>query len=53
MHHPTDRITHTPVMEQWLEQEIAQWEQIDLCKKPTKTKQNKANCYEEKQTVFH
>ena len=30
MHHPTDRITHTtafvtPVMEHWLEQEIAQW----------------------------
>ena len=25
MHHPTDRIVHTPVMEHWLEQEIAQW----------------------------
>ena len=30
MHHPTDRISHTtvsvtPVMEYWLEQEIAQW----------------------------
>ena len=30
MHHPTDRITHTtafvtPVMEHWLEPEIAQW----------------------------
>ena len=30
MHHPTDRITHTtafvtPVVEQWLEREIAQW----------------------------
>ena len=30
MHHPTDRITHTtafvtPVVEHWLEQEIAQW----------------------------
>ena len=30
MHHPTDRITHTtsfvtPVLEHWLEQEIAQW----------------------------
>ena len=30
MHHPTDRITHTtafvaPVMEHWLEREIAQW----------------------------
>ena len=30
MHDPTDRITHTtylvtPVMEQWLEREIAQW----------------------------
>ena len=30
MHHPTDRIAHTtafvtPVMEHWLEQEIAQW----------------------------
>ena len=31
MHHPTDRITHTtafvtPVVEYWLEREIAQWE---------------------------
>ena len=30
MHHPTDRIAHTmafvaPVVEYWLEQEIAQW----------------------------
>ena len=30
MHHPTDRITHTtafvtPVVDHWLEQEIAQW----------------------------
>ena len=30
MHHPTDRITHTtsfitPVMENWLEREVAQW----------------------------
>ena len=30
MHHPTDRITHTtaivtPVVEHWLELEIAQW----------------------------
>ena len=30
MHHPTDRITHTtafvtPVLEHWLEREIAQW----------------------------
>ena len=30
MHHPTDRITHTtafvtPVVEDWLEREIAQW----------------------------
>ena len=30
MHHPTDRIAHTtafvtPVVEQWLEGEIAQW----------------------------
>ena len=30
MHHPTDRITHnmafvTPVVEQWLDREIAQW----------------------------
>ena len=30
MHHPTDRITHTtafvtPVVEHWLEQEMAQW----------------------------
>ena len=34
MHHPTDRITHTiafltPVVEHWLEREIAQWV-IDL-----------------------
>ena len=31
MHHPTDRITHTtafvtPVVEHWLERDIAQWE---------------------------
>ena len=30
MHHPTDKITHTtalvtPVVEHWLEREIAQW----------------------------
>ena len=30
MHHPTDRITHTtafvtPVVDHWLEREIAQW----------------------------
>ena len=30
MHHPTDRIAHTtafvtPIVEHWLEQEIAQW----------------------------
>ena len=30
MHHPTDRVAHTtafvtPVVEHWLEQEIAQW----------------------------
>ena len=30
MHHPTDRITHTiacvkPVLQHWLEREIAQW----------------------------
>ena len=30
MHHPTDRITHTtafvtPIMDHWLEREIAQW----------------------------
>ena len=30
MHHPTDRMTHTtafvtPIVEHWLEQEIAQW----------------------------
>ena len=30
MHHPTDRITHktaflTPVVEHWLERELAQW----------------------------
>ena len=30
MHHPTDRITHTtafvtPVVEHWLEREIAEW----------------------------
>ena len=32
MHHPTDRMTHTtaivtPVVEDWLEREIAQWVQ--------------------------
>ena len=25
MHHPTTRISHTPVVEHWLEREIAQW----------------------------
>ena len=35
MHHPTDRITHTtafvtPVVEHWLEREIAQWALIQL-----------------------
>ena len=33
MHHPTDRITHTtpfvtPVVEHWLEREIAQWVEL-------------------------
>ena len=43
MHYPTDRITHTtafvtPVVEHWLEREIAQWatrgiqEYIECCK---------------------
>ena len=36
MHHPTDRIAHTmayvtPVVEHWLEQEIAQWEILSEC----------------------
>ena len=35
MHHPTDRITHTtafvtPVVEHWLEREIAQWVHSEL-----------------------
>ena len=35
MHHPTDRITHTtafvtPVVEHWLEREIAQWETTNV-----------------------
>ena len=35
MHHPTDRITHntafvTPVVEHWLEREIAQWVHNDF-----------------------
>ena len=35
MHHPTDRITHTtafvtPVVEHWLEREIAQWDMKQL-----------------------
>ena len=42
MHHPTDRIAHTtafvtPVVEHWLEQEIAQWvfiKQTMILKKP-------------------
>ena len=34
MHHPTDRITHTtafvtPVVEHWLEREIAQWVHLE------------------------
>ena len=33
MHHPTDKITHTtafvtPVVEHWLEREIAQWRDL-------------------------
>ena len=37
MHYPTDRIAHTtafvtPVVEHWLEQEIAQW--VKECMKP-------------------
>ena len=36
MHHPTDRITHTtafvtPVVEHWLEREIAQWVYFKQC----------------------
>ena len=36
MHHPTDRITHTtafvtPVVEHWLEREIAQWVHHERC----------------------
>ena len=43
MHHPTDRITHTttfvtPVVEHWLEREIAQW--------VVKPMQNKKNSME-------
>ena len=39
MHHPTDRITHKtafviPVLEHWLEQEIAQWGQEQGPKQP-------------------
>ena len=35
MHHPTDRIAHTtafvtPVVEHWLEREIAQWEVVGI-----------------------
>ena len=35
MHHPSDRITHTtafvtPVMEHWLEREIAQWVRLPV-----------------------
>ena len=55
MHHPTDRITHTtafvtPVVEHWLEQEIAQWvlwikktflAQIFLYERDQVTKKNK------------
>ena len=37
MHHPTDRIAHTtafvtPVVELWVEREIAQW--VSCCNKP-------------------
>ena len=37
MHHPTDRIAHTtafvtPVVEHWLEREIAQWvHKMNIC----------------------
>ena len=41
MHHPTDRITHTtafvtPVVEQWLEWEIAQRVDEGLIRRPIK-----------------
>ena len=43
MHHPTDRIIHTtafvtPVMEHWLEREIAQWvhQEMTECRKRIK-----------------
>ena len=29
MHHPTDRIAHTPVVEHWLGREIAQWDEAE------------------------
>ena len=39
MHHPTDRMTHTtvfvtPVVEHWLEREIAQWVKYKICTIP-------------------
>ena len=52
MHHPTDRITHTtafvtPVVEHWLEREIAQWvilnEVLNLIKQQQKGKKQSNN----------
>ena len=50
MHHPTDRITHTtafvtPVVEHWLEREIAQWVH------PMKDRSNDLSHHE--RTVIH
>ena len=40
MHHPTDGVTHTtafvtPVVEHWLEREIAQWVHEGSIRRPT------------------
>ena len=49
MHHPTDRIIHTmtfvtPVVEHWLEREIAQWEKKPQKKTTKKTTQLIIKC---------
>ena len=51
MHHPIDRIVHTmafvtPVMEHWLEREIAEWVH------PMKDRSDHTNNYSDTFTVF-
>ena len=50
MHHSTDRITHTtafvtPVVEHWLEREIAQWDQTNNATRQSCRNNNKQSWY--------